>query len=56
MLIVILSLLNFQWRNLFLSVEKISVDNLQLMHYQNLELSRNITNHDLTFKNRASYI
>jgi hypothetical protein len=32
----------------FLSLENISIDKLQLMHYQNLELSRDITNHDLT--------
>jgi len=48
MLIVVISLLNFQWRNLVLSLENISIDNLQLMYYQNLELSMDITNHELT--------
>ena len=48
MLIVILSLLKFKWRNLLLSLENISIDNLQLMHYHNLELSRDIINHNLS--------
>jgi hypothetical protein len=48
MFTAILALLNFQWRNLVSSLDNISIDNLQLMHYQNVELSRDITNHDLT--------
>ena len=48
MLTLIVSLLNFQCRNLFLTLENISIDKLQLFYYQNLELSRDISYDDLT--------